>query len=319
MLEEEESGLRRMEEEQQSEAGEEERIEEEMGWRLIKPQGWHKREEQEVGCRNHWKMYYYLFGLLDEKTRVWDLRNLRDMEINPVIGRSLATTMCEIGWQESDAIGEHELLGVKYEHDNLEEVLQLWWQSHVWTRPTGGEGAKRDLQGVHLNVGPVGFWGSTPAIEDVMSQRPGFATFQDLRVGQQGLAAVKGKMGGMFPDYHCIISTHSRKQWVEGRKRNYAFSCMILLHKNLYANVKGVTVFQGKSKKEGDLINGRVLAVRATDRVNKEEVGVVTVYQHTADRGEEQRFVWEKMEAFLNTETSSRVYLTWVRFHPPPS
>ena len=97
---------------------------------------------------------------------------------------------------------------------------------------------------------------------------------------------------------------------MNGRKRNYAFACMGLLQKSLYSNVKVVNVYQGRTRKERDIGGGRFLVVRVMNKLKREEVGLFTIYQHTADQREKQQFIWDQTAAFLKTETMKGI--KWV-------
>ena len=65
--------------------------------------------------RRHWSLYYYLFSILDDNSRIWDLRRLREMELTPTIGLNLAATLWEMGWQETDNVIDPKMDYAQYD------------------------------------------------------------------------------------------------------------------------------------------------------------------------------------------------------------
>lgn len=79
------------------------------------------------------------------------------MALHPKTSRSAAASLWEIGWQEMTDNTDVPDLGVDFYHMDPENMLSLWWSSHLssWASELE-EGTGNDLVMAVANTGPVG-------------------------------------------------------------------------------------------------------------------------------------------------------------------
>eukprot|EP00961_Rhodomonas_salina_P182947 2469950-Rhodomonas_salina.1 len=158
------------------------------------------------------------------------------MALHPKISRSAAASIWEICWQEMTDDEQMPDVAVGFDHMDTENMLSLWWSSHLWAAELDDEG-RSDLSLASENTGPTGIWPSVhTTVKELASNRPGIILLQDLRI---------------------------LKQWEDGtggRRRNkYNYACATLLHRHLYTAITTETICGSKNKLERASVLGHAL------------------------------------------------------------
>jgi hypothetical protein len=159
--------------------------------------------------RGHWH-FFSLFYSTPPRHLPWDLKAYQLFSLNSTLPRFLTRALREAGWQ--DAIDPAPLSLLDFPDSSL---FQTWWYqwmvSHLWPHVEPLIPTELDLSAVSLNICPVGFWGSIPAIREIASHCPGIIFLQDLRYSRRSKRSVKSAFSSLFQQYHTVISHHAER------------------------------------------------------------------------------------------------------------
>eukprot|EP00961_Rhodomonas_salina_P081057 1090130-Rhodomonas_salina.1 len=263
-----------------------------------------KQPRPQLPARSHWGLMYFMYKMQAKQRSTWDLKSLEAMALHPKISPTAAASLWEIGWQEAIDATELPELGVVYDHMDTENMLSLWWSSHLWASDVD-EGTRTDLIMASANVGPVGIWPSIhTTVKEMATQRVGIIRLDDLRISKRSVPSLRSSLNFVYPQYHVCITSHSASEWEHGingrRRQKYHYSMATLLHLHLYTAISSISIC-GKNKTERAAVLGHSQVISTYCKPLERKVIVVGLYQHTSAHPVRQQLLYDCLERFLRT------------------